>query len=458
MPGGTYRMGSDRHYPEEAPVHRVTVDEFWMDRTPVTNRQFRKFVNETGYVTFAEIAPEAKDYPGALPHMLKAGSLVFTPPKQTVDLRNWGQWWTFKFGANWRRPYGPRSNISGLDDHPVVHVAYRDAEAYAKWVGKELPTEAEWEFGVPLSLPGAMTSEVLTVEQMYAADRFAVAHGMPSLELMEQAGLRRRRRNLQALDAARQRRAVRTRKQWRRRLCRRPPSAGARLECLGRNARRQRRSEGRCRRDGAALDRRDDSDRRQQPHRPNCSSTRCSVRVCRGRSRARRDAWRWPRSRSATASSPSTCRAASMATPPRPLDGVAFRAALTVTFFRKKPAHLLAARHEHCAATSSSPTSAFPNAALDEIKPQPLRERPGALELSLAESRGPQIRPRSLRRGQRPGARDRRRAARRARRAARWRRARQRRQSARRGADQRGRAHRDHGQAVCRCRRACRIC
>jgi sulfatase modifying factor 1 len=100
VPGGTYRMGSDRHYPEEAPVHRVTVDEFWMDRTPVTNRQFRKFVNATGYVTFAELKPDAKDYPDALPHMLKAGSLVFTPPKQAVDLRNWGQWWMFKFGAN----------------------------------------------------------------------------------------------------------------------------------------------------------------------------------------------------------------------------------------------------------------------------------------------------------------------------------------------------------------------
>src|SRR4030081_2294622 len=143
VPGGTYRMGSDRHYPEEAPVHHVTVDGFWMDRTPVTNRQFRKFVNATGYVTFAEIVPDAKDYPDAMPHMLKAGSLVFSPPKQAVDLRYWGEWWTFKSGANWRRPYGPRSNISGLDDHPIVHVAYRDAEAYAKWAGKELPPRPE---------------------------------------------------------------------------------------------------------------------------------------------------------------------------------------------------------------------------------------------------------------------------------------------------------------------------
>src|SRR3954466_2823185 len=99
--GDTFRMGSDRHYPEEAPVHRVTVDGFWIDRTPVTNAQFRTFVAATGHVTFAEIVPKAEDYPGALPHMLKAGSLVFSPPTHPVDLHDWSQWWAFKFGANW---------------------------------------------------------------------------------------------------------------------------------------------------------------------------------------------------------------------------------------------------------------------------------------------------------------------------------------------------------------------
>ena len=100
VPGGTFRMGSDRHYPDEVPVHSITVDGFWIDRTPVTNAEFQQFVRATSYVTFAEIRPEASDYPGALPHMLRAGSLVFMPPTHAVDLSRWEQWWQFKFGAH----------------------------------------------------------------------------------------------------------------------------------------------------------------------------------------------------------------------------------------------------------------------------------------------------------------------------------------------------------------------
>jgi formylglycine-generating enzyme required for sulfatase activity len=148
-------MGSDAHYPEEAPVHRVAVDGFWIQTTPVTNRQFRAFVEATGHRTFAEIPPDPKDYPGALPHMLKAGSLVFHSPGRPVDLRNWGEWWNFEFGANWRRPNGRNSTNRGLDDHPVVHVAYRDALAYAQWIGADLPTEAEWEYAARGGLDGA---------------------------------------------------------------------------------------------------------------------------------------------------------------------------------------------------------------------------------------------------------------------------------------------------------------
>lgn len=146
VPGGVFTMGSDRFYPEEAPARRVRVDPFFIDEAPVTNADFARFVAATGHVTCAEIAPDPKDYPGMLPELAHAGSAVFTRTDRPVDTRDPSQWWRFVLGADWRHPCGPDSSIDGLDDHPVVHVACADAEAYARWAGKALPTEAEWEF------------------------------------------------------------------------------------------------------------------------------------------------------------------------------------------------------------------------------------------------------------------------------------------------------------------------
>lgn len=148
LPGGTFTMGSERFYPEEAPLRQVSVDGFWIDTAPVTNRLFAAFVDATGYVTIAQVPPDPRDYPGMPPEMAQAGSLVFHKTATPVDTANPANWWRFEFGTDWRHPLGPDSDIDalGLWDHPVVQVAYADALAYAEWVGKDLPTEAEWEY------------------------------------------------------------------------------------------------------------------------------------------------------------------------------------------------------------------------------------------------------------------------------------------------------------------------
>ena len=146
IPGGGFTMGSDRHYAEEAPAHPVAVDGFWIDRHPVTNAEFAAFVAAAGHITAAERQPDPADYPNADPVSLVASSAVFVAPRHLVSLDNAYQWWSNVAGADWRHPRGPGSTLDGLDDHPVVHVACADVEAYAAWAGKELPTEAEWEY------------------------------------------------------------------------------------------------------------------------------------------------------------------------------------------------------------------------------------------------------------------------------------------------------------------------
>ncbi|ABK67703.1 formylglycine-generating enzyme family protein [Mycobacterium avium] len=146
LPGGAFLMGSNSFYPEESPVHEVTVRPFSIERHPVTNAQFAEFVDQTGYVTVAEKALDPKDFPGVPAEDLKPGALVFTPTAGPVDLRAWRQWWTWMPGACWRQPFGPGSSIEDRLDHPVVQVAYPDAAAYASWAGRRLPSEAQWEY------------------------------------------------------------------------------------------------------------------------------------------------------------------------------------------------------------------------------------------------------------------------------------------------------------------------
>jgi sulfatase modifying factor 1 len=155
VPEGAFIMGSADFYPEEGPVHRVSLGGFWMDEHAVTVAEYRRFVRATGYLTVAERAPGSADYPGAAPEVLVPGSLVFTQPDGPVNLSDPRNWWSWVPGAQWRHPEGPGSTLDGRDRHPVTHVAHEDAAAFAAWAGKALPSEAQWERAARGGIEGA---------------------------------------------------------------------------------------------------------------------------------------------------------------------------------------------------------------------------------------------------------------------------------------------------------------
>jgi formylglycine-generating enzyme required for sulfatase activity len=173
IPGGEFTMGS-QHFTDSQPLHRVKVDGFWMDKTEVTNAEFAEFVEATGYVTVAERTPSPEDFPGVPPEALVPGGLVFAEPEEAVGLQDFRKWWTFVPGANWRHPEGPKSSIADRMNEPVVQIAFEDAEAYAKWAGKRLPTEAEWEFAARGGMDGQtyVWGEEFTPEGKFLANTF----------------------------------------------------------------------------------------------------------------------------------------------------------------------------------------------------------------------------------------------------------------------------------------------